>query len=156
MPFPFTITYSSTLNENFGPDRYVAVLGFISDFIVNKPAKDIVIDNNTLTFKPGPSFWNTNIMVPIERGIFTLSSRGDRAVLTYEFFMYHMFIYTGVMAVGFGIISQEIWVCVGAFLWLCGMNWLIALARHKGMFDDIAAGIDTFLQQEMPEKPGER
>jgi hypothetical protein len=152
MPFPFSITYLSTLNENFGQERYPAVLKFVGDFIINKPAKDIIIENNTLKFKPGFTFWSGNIMGPIERGIFILNPAGDRVILTYQFFMYHMFIITGIMAVVLAIVSQQIWFGVGAFLWLCGMNWVTALVRHRGMLDEIAAGIDAFLQEEFPGK----
>jgi hypothetical protein len=147
MPFPFSIKYSATLNGEIHPESYPELLQYISDFIVNKPAKNIIIENNWLSFKAGSTGSNWNIMATIDRGKFELDERLGHAVLTYEFFMYKLFIFAGILAIAAGALSQTILVGVGVFSWLCGMNWVIALLRHRAMLDELAAEIDNFIQQ---------
>jgi hypothetical protein len=148
MPFPFSITYSTTLKEKIVPENYPKILQHIKAFIINKPAKDIIIESNKLSFKPGAYYGNWNIMVSIEKGIFSIIEKEGHVILTYEFFMYRLFITTGIMSVIAGIFTQILWIPIVAFLWLCGMNWITALARHKSMFDDLASEIDALVKHE--------
>ena len=114
---------------------------------MSKPAKDIVIEDNSLSFKAGSAWSNWNIMQTIDRGVFRLEEKEGDVILTYEFFMYKLFIYTSIMALAMGIVSQKIWAGVGAFLWLCGMNWIIGVMRHRGLLDELAADIDSFINE---------
>ncbi len=145
MPFPFTIEYSRTIQRSISAEKYPEILKHISEILAPKPAKDFLIENNTLKFKPGFSFWNWNIMATIDRGRFTITEKTDGIVLTYEFFMYKLFIFSSIAALFFGIASQMILAGVGAFFGFCGMNWIIALVRHGSMFNEIANEVDVFM-----------
>jgi len=148
MPFPFSIKYSTTLKEKIVPENYLKILNHIRAFIIDKPAKDIIIENNRLSFKPSTYYWNWNIMVSIEKGIFSIIEKEGHVILTYEFFMYRLFITTGIMSVIAGILTQILWIPIAAFLWLCGMNWIITLVRHKSMLDDLTSEIDALIKYE--------
>ena len=75
-------------------------------------------------------------------GTFTLVNKNDKSSLVYEIRMYNLFITTAIMAVVFGLITQMVWVGVGGFAWLCGMNWFTSLIRHGSLANELAAGID--------------
>lgn len=148
MTFPFSIRYSARLNGNFANDRNKEALDFIEDFITKKTAEDIVIDENKLTFK-SKFFkwgrWNTNILVPIEKGIFIIVDKGDKTILTYEFYMYHLFIAVTIMSAFMATVSQQVWVGILFFLWVGGMNWLTAIIRHKMMLTEIAKEVENLI-----------
>lgn len=81
----------------------------------------------------------------IEKGKFNLIDNGNESVLTYEFFMYRTFAIVAVMSVVMGTVSQQPWFGVVCFAWLGGMNWLIAIIRHRNMLVDIVGGIDNLI-----------
>ena len=81
----------------------------------------------------------------IEKGKFNLIDNGNESVLTYEFFMYRTFAIVALMSVVMGTVSQQPWFGVVCFAWLGGMNWLIAIIRHRNMLGDIAGGIDKLI-----------
>lgn len=145
MIFPFSIKYSVQLGDHFTRDRNKETLEFIEDFICKKTGEDITIEDNKLTFRSNffqLGRWNTNILVPIEKGIFTIVDKGDRTLLTYEFYMYHLFIMVTILSVIIATV-QQIWFGIFCFSFLGGMNWLIALIRHKMMLHEIAKEIDN-------------
>ena len=147
MIFPFTIKYSKRLKEKVSAADSNRAMTYIEDFITKKTAEDITIEGNELTFKSGffRMRWNTNIMVAIEKGKFNLIDNGNESVLTYEFFMYRIFAIVAVMSVFMGTASQQPWFGVLCFAWLGGMNWLVAIVRHRSMLGDIAKGIDSLV-----------
>jgi len=154
MPFPFSIKYTTPLEGKVDPEDYRLILKQISNFIIPKPAKDIVIDGNELKFKPGSSPSRWNLMNPIDRGTFLLNEIEGQTALSYEFFMYKHFIYTSIIAAVVGIVSPIIWFGIVAFFWFCGFIWLIALTRHKDMFDELVKEINSATwQRELGEEP---
>jgi len=143
MIFPFSIKYSVRLRYNFECERNKKALKYIEDFISKKTADDIVIEDDRLTFK-SKFFrwrWNTNILAPIEKGVFKIIDKDDNTILTYEFFMYRLFIIVTIVSAFVLNSSQSLLVGILCFLWLGGMNWLIAIIRHKRMLKEIANGI---------------
>jgi hypothetical protein len=154
MPIPFSIKYTQPLEGKVDTEDYPQILKQISDFIIAKPAEDIVIENNELKFNPGfsPSRWN--LMNPIDRGIFLLNENEGQTALSYEFIMHKLFIYSLVPAFIIGFGSQRISVGIFVFLWVWGFRWLIALAKHKDMFDELVTEINSTTQQrELSQKP---
>ncbi len=149
MIFPFSIKYSARLSDNFDKDRNKETLKYIEDFITKKTADDIVIEDEKLTFKSNffRARWNTNVLGPIERGVFTIIDKGDKTILTYEFFMYRLFIIVTIMSVFVGTASKGVSIGILCFLWLGGMNWLIAIIRHKRMLKEIVKGIDSIVSK---------
>ncbi|PWN66567.1 hypothetical protein [Chryseobacterium oncorhynchi] len=148
MIFPFSIKYSARLSNNFSIGRNKEALEFIEAFITKKTGVDIVIENDKLTFKSKFFKWgrlNTNILVPIEKGVFNIVDKGEKTILTYEFYMYHLFIAVTIMSVFMATVSQEVWFGIFCFLWSGGMSWLIAIIRHKMMLNEIANKIDNLV-----------
>jgi len=144
MFFPFSIKYSKRLENKISADKTDKATQFIKEFLANKSAEDIQINARQITFKAsmfGPR-WKTNIMVPIERGEFTLSDKDDYSIITYQFNMYRLFIIVTIMSIVFTIGSKEIFVGVMCFGWLGGMNWLVAIIRHRLMLVNIVNGLD--------------
>lgn len=150
MIFPFSIKYSKILTPSFSQNKDKVVLEFIKDFIEKKSGDDIVINDRQLTFRSRffkSGRWNSNILVPIERGVFKLADKGDRTILTYEFFMYHLFIFVTIFAVFLMTISQHMWVGFIIFLWIGGINWIVTIIRHRLMIKKIVKGIDNLLKE---------
>lgn len=150
MIFPFSIKYSKILTPSFSQNKDKVVLEFIKDFIEKKSGDDIVINDRQLTFRSRffkSGRWNSNILVPIERGVFKLADIGGRTILTYEFFMYHLFIFVTIFAVFLMTISQHMWVGFIIFLWIGGINWIVTIIRHRLMIKKIVMGIDNLLKE---------
>lgn len=150
MSFPFSIKYVALINENINEKNAQLILNYIKNFIEQKTADNIVIKDNTLSFKSSffkPGRWNTNILVPIEKGVFQLFNEGNNSMISYEIFMYHLFIGTILISVFMAIFSGLFWVGFIAFFWLGVMNWIVALIRHKRMLIQIALNINqTFVK----------
>jgi hypothetical protein len=151
MAFPFSVKYSNKLEGDISEEDYSAIFSIISNILINKPAKDIVLNGDQLQYRPGNYVGRGNIMEPIDKGVFTLVKQGDRSIITYEFFMYKMLAITFAMGIFFGLFSKLVWVGVASFLWLGGMNWLIGIMRHSGMFDEITSAINDFIAQKNPQ-----
>lgn len=143
MPFPISIKYKRTFTKKIDPETYSAILHNIENFILPKPAKDIVIEGNKLNFKPGAGFSNWNIMGAIDKGSFELTEKNGRVTLTYEIFMYRLFIVVPIMSVFFALVPETtIWAGVGCLLWLGGMNWIIGYVRHQSLFNELVQELD--------------
>jgi hypothetical protein len=141
--FPFSIKYSTQFKQ-INYSRNNDVLKYIDDFLVIKSAENVIIDHNKLTFTSkffnGKSNWH--ILRPIEKGVFTIINKNATTTLTYQFFMYRLFIISAGMSIMMAIVSNTISIGIFCFCWLCGMNWITAIIRHKKMFKNIVKGID--------------
>lgn len=148
MFIPFSIKFTSAFSSDFKPEKKAAILQYLHDFMLSKKADDIVIEEDRLSFRSKFFKWgrlNTNILVPIERGIFVIRQENGNTVLTYEFFMYHLFIAVTLMSVLMALVSQQVRFGIICFAWLGGMNWLIALIRHRMMFTAIVRGVEQHI-----------
>jgi hypothetical protein len=148
MIFPFTISYTRRLSKKLSDNETARALNQIKTIVEKKTAEDVEIKNNSLTFKVSflrPT-WNWNIMVPIEKGQFNLVTTDSATTLTYEFFMYRMFIITSIMSTFGGLVSGQIGVGIFFLTVLLWLNWGIALIRHNGLLDDIEWEINEELK----------
>jgi hypothetical protein len=141
MIFPFTIKYSVQLSDNFPSNSNKETLEFIKEYIIKRKGDNIVIENNRLTFKSKTSSkWD--ILSTIDKGIFNIQNNEGKIILTYEFFMYQLFIIVTIMSIMMMVVAQDIWFAKVGFLWLGGMNWLVTIIRHKSMLTDIKKAIE--------------
>jgi hypothetical protein len=141
MIFPFTIKYSVQLSDNFPSNSNKETLEFIKEYIIKRKGDNIVIENNRLTFKSKTSSkWD--ILSTIDKGIFNIQNNEGKIILTYEFFMYQLFIMVTIMSIMMMVVAQDIWFAKVGFLWLGGMNWLVTIIRHKSMLTDIKKAIE--------------
>ncbi len=148
MSFPFSNRYVRELDDSLTDDQLASAMEYIKAFMEKKRADDVVLQEGRLTFNSGffTIRWNFDILTTIDRGVFTIVSEGGKTTITYEIFMYSLFIIVPIMSIAIGLLSKEIWGGIGCFLWLGGMNWIIALTRHGGMFREIVEGIDGHLK----------
>jgi hypothetical protein len=149
MIFPFSIKCTRKFKDKISLGETVVVMTYIQDFMARKTCKTITINGHLLTYKPG-SFrnkWNTDILATVEKGKFEFVNTGTESILTYEFFMYHLFLWTSLMSILIGVISADIWIGVFCFAWLGVLNWIIAIFRHRLMLKDIVLGIETLINE---------
>ena len=166
MIFPFSIKYSARLGDGFASDRNKEALEFIEDFITKKNADVIIIENDKLTYRKkffgSRNSFKTDILINVEKGVFRIVEKGGTTILTYEFYMYHLFITATIGSVFMATIlsvfmfTVSLQVCFGiiCFLWLGGMNWLISIIRHKMMLNEIAMEIVNSIYK--PKKYGQK
>lgn len=148
MIFPFSIKYTVELVESFTAKDNKKTLEFIEEYILKKTGEDIVVEENKLTFKT--RFFSfkrgkSNILAPIEKGVFVIVAKGDRTLLTYEFYMFRLFVIVTIMSIFTTIFSQKIGDGVYLFLWLGGLNWIITIIRHKRMLNEIKSEINKLI-----------
>jgi hypothetical protein len=144
MIFPFSIKYTKQLKSKVAPADTKKVMTFIEAYISKRTGQDIVIEENNITFRTSLfRGWSTNILAPIEKGKFKLLDKDGNSILTYEFFMYRLFIIVSFMSIAAGVTLHKVWFGLGCFVWLGGMNWITALIRQHSMLGDIAKSIDT-------------
>jgi hypothetical protein len=117
---------------------------YIEEFITERAGEEIGINDNELTFKV--SFFrvrkSSRILDVIEGGKFQIIDNGDTSILTYEFFMYRFFIFVSILGSTMALLSGHIEILALMLLWVGGMNWIIALIRHKLMLNKISKGIE--------------
>jgi hypothetical protein len=143
MPFPISIRFKKRLKVTITSENQPKALRYIQKTIQDKAAGNIVIENNQVSYKGSTQSGRRSLFGEI-RGTFTLINGKDgRSYLIYEFKMYHLFIVTPIMAVAFGLLSHHWWLGIIAFLWLCGMNWIIYLIRNEALANELATGIDS-------------
>ena len=149
--FPFSIKYSKRLIENVSIDDTEVIMNYISDFIKNKSGSDIILNGNQLIFSSRlfEIGWgiNLNILTPIEKGKFNLISNGNKCILSYEFFMYRLFIIVSLFSIIAGLADSNIWTGLICFAFLGVLNWTIAIIRHQRMFAEIISSIDNLINE---------
>lgn len=137
---PFSVKYSVDTTIKSGENERARVLEHIKEYLTLKTTKDIKINDSTVSFKSA-SWSSWNIMSTIEKGAFKVKDWNGYLVITYEFFMYQLCIIAPAMAVSLGVVSQNWLFGVIMFCLLFGLNWIIALLRHRAMFDEIISEV---------------
>jgi hypothetical protein len=145
MSFPFTVTYSSRLSISMTDANKTLVLACIQDMLLKKSAKTVTVGTYEVGFKGSTSPWRGSLMGSVDKGIFTLIEKDGISILTYKFYFIQLFIVTPLMGLCFGLFSKSVWIGVGAFLWLGGMNWVIAIVRHHSLFQEISEQLNNDL-----------
>jgi len=145
MLFPFTIRYSGRFREKVKPDEVDRVLSYIKRFVADKTGEEVEIAGNQLIFRTSlfALRWSTNILAPIEKGVFNIVTLNEKTILTYEFFMYRLWIIATLMSILIGYISKELWWGLLFFAGSAGLNWIITLVRHKFMLDHLIREIEN-------------
>jgi len=146
MASPFTTKYSKTFDRKLTRDEKVEAFFYIDGFIRNKEAKNVRVVENCLSYKGSTSAFNWNIFVTVDKGEFKIKENDGKSIIEYEIFMYQLFIFVSIAAIIFYVISMNYWLPIMCFGWLGGMNYILSLARHSSMFDEIKDGIDVLLK----------
>jgi hypothetical protein len=148
MIFPFSVKFTARLRSDFTLDRTSKALDTISAVIASKKGEKITIENNKLSFKSPFDkryAWRNNILLTIDKGEFVVSQKAGRVVISYEFYLYRLFILTGVMAILFALNEKKFDGLVLSVLCIGVLNWLLVLVRHRIMLNDIINEINEFM-----------
>jgi hypothetical protein len=116
------------------------ILHFFKQEFINRKADNVRIENNEVRFDN--NFFklinNWNIMVPVDKGILAIKKENrSEIVIEYLFSLKIILILSGIAGIIIAIFSETWTTGLFAFLWLGGMNWVIAIIRHSIMFGDL-------------------
>lgn len=144
MLFPFSIKYQKRLKGKLTQDDRISTMNYIEFFIRERKGDVLSTTEAELNFKSSLFRGHSlDILGPIEKGKFRIIQKNENMVLTYEFFMYRLFIIATIISVAVGLGTKELNLGIIAFFWLGIVNWLIALIRHRIMLVDITKEIDS-------------
>ena len=65
----------------------------------------------------------------------------DAARLVYQYSTTRMFYITLVGSMVFGLLARSVWVWAFVFFWLYGVNWVVAIIRHRIFLDKLIGEI---------------
>ena len=151
MIFPFTIKYQKHIDVKVSTQNVEPLMNFIEEFITKKNGENVTISAAKLKFSSSIfSGHSWSILGPIEKGEFNIFIENNTYKLSYEFFMFRLFIIVSIMSIFMWLVSKEVEVLLMCFAWLGGMNWFIAIIRHRLMFRKLIIGINNKLAQDKP------
>ncbi|WP_339662457.1 hypothetical protein [Croceibacter atlanticus] len=126
--FPFNIKYKRILSSKSDSgqvfDQIEKELTRLKIDKIHRSELKIEFENS---FFNGQGRWH--LMAPVDKGYLKLDSNLKK--LEYSFSVVRTFYITSIMALFFGLISQNYWIGIIFFLWLFGMNWIITLIRQN-------------------------
>jgi hypothetical protein len=148
MPFPFTIKFTTKAKETFSSEEYPIVFTYLSDYLEEKGAMDVVIKKNVLNFNVEFNRSNFHLVIPVDRGEFTIIDKNECITLTYKIFLYRIF--WGYSLLSFLACALFKSVLFGSLLFVVvyGSNLLVNAIIHSNRFIKITKGIDTLVQQQ--------
>jgi hypothetical protein len=149
MPIPFTHKYSQSLGQQLSVAQQQRAFAFIAFYLKDKTVEEIIRSEKGLTFKSGAFKFRLNIHIlnTIEKGSFEFYSRDNLSVLGYEIYMYRLFTQIGILGALAYIASKEAAVPLLA-LAILGLNWVIAIVRHRLMLLNIIEGLKILIDTE--------
>jgi len=157
MKFPFTVRFNRSLKTVITADNKEQVLQYITDRILEDKANNIVPEDMAVSYKGSTSNWRGSLFGSVDNGVFYLIYKNDRWSLNYEINMRKLFVGALVMSIVMGAFASTNgspwWVGIAAFLWLCGVNWIIIVIRHGSLATDIAAGVDELIYGKTEQPP---
>jgi len=154
MTFPVSVIFSRKLNIVVNSDNSDQILQYIKGAADKRKADKLAIEDRSVIYKGSTSYSRSSLFQIIDRGIFTLIYKDDSWNLRYQIDMQKLFIHTGLMSVAFGIFATigagTWWIGIGAFIWLCGGNWVIACLRHGMLATEMAIEVDELIGGKKP------
>src|SRR6267154_1863974 len=134
--FPISLK-GSIDTPGIAPEQVIEVTARLISALNRVRAFSVICDGNTITFRGGifRLVSNWNILVPVNRGVITVSS-GSRGVVRYNFSCIEMLVFIAlwvVLAVSLIPSDKPTFFRFGAppllGLWLFGANYLVAAYR---------------------------
>ncbi|WP_139332223.1 hypothetical protein [Mucilaginibacter lappiensis] len=112
-------------------------------------AAHVIVKDLSVSYKGSASNWRGSLFGSVDNGVFNLVYENNSWLLNYQINMRQLFITTSIMSIIMGVFmlvnGGPWWVGIVAFLWLCGVNWIISSIRHGTVATDIATGIDELI-----------
>ncbi len=131
LPFPFSLTYESKLNNENSIDE---ILEKIKTEIKKHKVEEIEYRKNQLIFKVPFALSSWNLMAPVEYGKIEIFDRYSFIILKYKISIFRMILITSFMSLVFGLLSQSILFGIIVFFWLCVLNLVIVYIRQNKFF----------------------
>ena len=149
MIFPFSVIFNRSLKTVITPDNKGQILQHIRESILNDKADRVIVKDLSVSYKGSTSNWRGSLFGSVDNGVFNLIYENNSWLLNYQINMRKLFIGTSTMSIIMTVFmlvnSGPWWIGIVAFLWLCGVNWIINLIRHGTVATDIATGIDELI-----------
>lgn len=145
--FPFSVRYSQKFKKKIPVSLTDEIMTYIKDFILQKNGEDIVVEGNILTYKSGffKNRWIHDILVLVDGGSFDLEFQEGSCRLTYEFYMYRLFIVPLLMAVFIGLSSLNFLFAFISFAVLAFLGWIVVIIRHRLMLGEVILDIEVLI-----------
>jgi hypothetical protein len=145
--FPFSVRYTQKFKKKVPVSVTDEIMTYIKDFFVQKNGVDIVVDGNILTYKSGffKNRWVHDILLPVDNGSFELEFQEGDCRLTYEFYMYRLFIIPILMSGYIAISSHNYLFAFISFTVLAFIGWIIVIIRHRLMLGEIIFDIEVLI-----------
>jgi hypothetical protein len=145
--FPFSVRYTQKFKKKVPVSVTDEIMTYIKDFFVQKNGVDIVVDGNILTYKSGffKNRWVHDILLPVDNGSFDLEFQEGDCRLTYEFYMYRLFIIPILMSGYIAISSHNYLFAFISFAVLAFIGWIIVIIRHRLMLGEIIFDIEVLI-----------
>ena len=120
---------------------------YISDYLANRQAFDIVIKNNILDFKIKYDRSDFHLTMPIDEGEFIIINKDGGITLTYEIFFYGNFLANLLICIAAGFGSKSILLGLLLFFALHFPYMLLTFIKHRIRFNKITTGIESLIKQ---------
>ena len=134
--FPFSFTFSRPI-PSLNDVQTKQVIHALTEYVKKHRGKNISTNNSQVHFTIG--FFGTawELFAQIEKGTFSV---GDNS-LCFTFYMYHLWLFAAFGGVAFAVISGNMITGLVCFLWLAGLNIIVATFRYYRMIQSIASKI---------------
>ncbi|MVN23515.1 hypothetical protein [Mucilaginibacter arboris] len=136
--------FSAGLDRPINSCGYPKEIQVLKDYIDEKKGNIVLINESELIFKGGYSPWRGNICKFIKEGKFNIREKNQKLFLEYRIQIDKLIIYIRLFGIGLGIFLD--WKVSVPFVWVGGMNWILAIIRNNSMVDNIAGEINQLLK----------
>ena len=149
MIFPFSVIFNRSLKTVITPDNKEQILQYIRESILKDKADHVIVKDLSVSYKGSTANRRGSLFGGVDNGVFSLVHKNNSWLLNYQINMRQLFISTSILSIIMGVFmlvnGGPWWVGIVAFLWLCGVNWVISAIRHGTVATDIATGIDELI-----------
>ncbi|WP_342644620.1 hypothetical protein [Mucilaginibacter sp. CSA2-8R] len=150
MPFPFSMHFSKPLKAVITPENRQMVLNYIKQSITDKKADNVVINLDHVKYKGSTSNSRTSLFGTVDCGVFSVILENGRWYVSYQIFIKKLFLFASAFCT-LGAFITNIWFGVIGFLWLFGLNCLVALFQDMSSAGTLMLGIDELICGKEPE-----
>ena len=137
--FPFKVKFTNKLKTNINSDKEDSFFKFIEEQMSNEGADfysrgkhSLNIENKLFSLK-----FNWGLMVPVDSGIIEIYEKDNQKKLKYVITFYRLWIISALFSILIFLTGETILGALIAFGLLGLGNWLFAIIRHIGFFNEL-------------------
>ncbi len=146
--FPLLVKYNKEIELN-NPEKQTTngILVCFAEKLAKKKADNIKVEEHRLTFKNNllrlTSNWN--IMLPVDYGEITIKNNSSNKIkIRYTISLRRILLIVAIISFIIYGSSKSLNNGLIAFGWLGGMNWIIAVIRHRILFNNLIYDIQEW------------